>query len=118
MRCRVIGLEHVGVTDVSRDQRTGLARDPGGDLERRAVEQLDVPFAADRAELLAMAVVGERLDDVRSGGDELSMEGDDRLGSVEHDLGHERAGLDVAATLELEEVALGADHRAVGQTFS
>jgi hypothetical protein len=29
---------------------------------------------------------------------------------LEHDLGHERAGLQVAAALELEHVAFGADH--------
>ena len=37
----------------------------------------------------------------------------DLLGVVEHDLGHEGAGLQVAAALELEQVALGADHRAL-----
>ena len=30
---------------------------------------------------------------------------------VEHHLGHERARLDVAAPLQLEDVALGAEHR-------
>ncbi len=34
----------------------------------------------------------------------------DHLRMFEHDLGHERAGLQVAAALELEDVALGADH--------
>ena len=38
-----------------------------------------------------------------------------RVGFVEDHLGHVRAGLDVAAALQLEDVALGADHRAVGQ---
>ena len=30
---------------------------------------------------------------------------------LEHDLRHERAGLQIAAALELEEIPLGADHR-------
>ena len=43
------------------------------------------------------------------------MELGDRLGVLEHDLGDEGAGLEIAAPLELEQVALGADHRAGGK---
>ena len=40
-----------------------------------------------------------------------------RVGLVEDHLGDERAGLDVAAALELEDVALGADDDAVSETL-
>ena len=36
---------------------------------------------------------------------------------LEHDFRHERAGLQIAAPLELEHVAFGADHGAVGELF-
>ena len=58
-----------------------------------------------------MPVIGERDHDLRSGAQELSVQLADRVGVVEHHLGHEGAALDVPAPLELEEVALGAEHR-------
>jgi len=39
----------------------------------------------------------------------------DRLGRLEHDLGHEGTGLQIAPPLALEQVALGADDRALRQ---
>ena len=59
-------------------------------------------------------VVGERLDDVRAGVYELSVQGGDLVGVIEHRLGNERPGLEVAAPLQLE-VALGAHHRSGGE---
>ncbi len=38
-------------------------------------------------------------------------------GEVQHHLGHERPGLDVAAAFQLEHVTLGADHGAGPQAF-
>ena len=58
-----------------------------------------------------MRVIGEGLDDVRAGMNEVAMELDDDLGMLEHDLGHESSCLEIAAPLELEDVAFGADHR-------
>jgi hypothetical protein len=49
---------------------------------------------------------------------ELPVELRDELRVLQDDLGHERAGLEVPAALELEEVALGADHRALGQPLA
>ena len=43
------------------------------------------------------------------------MELSERVGSIQDDLRHVRPGLDVAAPLELEDVALGAQHRAMLQ---
>ena len=40
-----------------------------------------------------------------------------RVGLVEDHLGDERPGLDVAAALELEDVALGAEHHSVSETL-
>ncbi len=81
----------------------------GGELERAAVERLEQVLLADQPQLLAVPVVGEGLDDVRAGVDELAMQPLDELRVVEHDLGDERAGLQVAAPLALEQVALRAD---------
>ena len=79
----------------------------------RAVDLLEQVLLADDPHLLPVRVVRERLDDVRAGADELAVELRDDLGLLEHDLGDERAGLQIPAALELEEVPLGADHRAL-----
>jgi len=60
-----------------------------------------------------MRVVGERLDNIGVGMDELAVEPFDELGVLQHHLGHERAGLETAAPHELEETALGAGNGAV-----
>jgi hypothetical protein len=70
-----------------------------------------------RPELFAVGVVGERLDHVRAGVDELAVELRDLLGVVEHDLRHKRPGLEVAPALQFEQVTLGADDGAFGQPF-
>ena len=44
---------------------------------------------------------------------ELAVQLRDELGMLEHHLGDERARLQVTAALQLEEVALGADHGAL-----
>ena len=77
----------------------------------RRLIRSSVVLAADDPQLLAVRVVGERLDDVRARVDELAVQLGHLLRVLEHDLGDERARLQVAAPLELEEVALGADHR-------
>ena len=56
-------------------------------------------------------VIGERLDDVGARVHELAVELVDDLRMLEHDLRHEGAGLQIAAPLELEQIAFGADHR-------
>ena len=74
-------------------------------------------LAADHPELLAMRVVRERLDDVGARVDEVAMQLAHDFGMLEHDLGHEGAGLQIAAALELEHIALGADHRSLVEPF-
>src|SRR5438046_901193 len=69
----------------------------------------------DHAQLLAMGVVRQRLDDVRTGVDEFLVQLSHQIGMLEHDLGDESAGLKVSAALELEQIPLGADHGPVGQ---
>ena len=61
------------------------------------------------------AEVATRLAD--AGAQELPMELRERVGVLDHDLGCERAGLDVAALLHLQEIAPVAEHRAFGQPF-
>ena len=64
-----------------------------------------------------MRVVREGLDDVRAGVHELAMQLGDLLGVLEDDLGDEAAGLHVAPALELEQVALRADHGPVVESL-
>src|SRR6185437_2598433 len=104
-----------GVADIAGDQSAALLGDLLGDLERLPVDLLEILLAADDAQLLAMRVIGEGLDDVRAGMDELAMELGDQIGVLEHHFGDEGAGLQIAASLELEEIALGADHRPGGK---
>ena len=86
---RLVDVE-VGVADVAREQRVRLARDAPGELERLAVERLEQILLADQPQLLAVRVVGERLDDVRAGVHELAVQLLDDLGLLEDDLGHVR----------------------------
>src|SRR5919199_357162 len=71
--------------------------------------------APDIAQLLAVRVVRERDHHVRSRAQELAVQLADRLRLVEDHLGHIGAGLDVAAPLQLEDVALGADDDALSE---
>ena len=47
--------------------------------------------------------------------DEIAMQLRDRFRVLEHDFRHEGAGLQIAAPLELEHIAFGADDRAAGE---
>ena len=69
------------------------------------------------AQLLAMRVIGERFDDVGARVHEIAVDLRHDLGMIEHRFGHERARLHIAAPLELEQVAFGADDGAVGEPF-
>ncbi len=92
-------------------ERVVLGGDLLGDLQRAAVHRFQIAFATDQRQLLAVGVVGERLDDVGAGMYELSVQLGDEGRLLEHDLGHECACLQVSTTLELEQVPFGADHR-------
>ena len=111
----IVGLVGVGVGEITREQGAALVRHLLRDLQRLAIERLEDVLLADDLELLAVAVIGERLDHVGAGAHELAVELAHRLGRVEHDLRHVRPGLEVAAPLQLEQIALGADHRPLGQ---
>ncbi len=106
-----------GVADVAGDQRAMLLGDFFGDFERLPVDLLEILLPSDDAQLLAMRIVGERLDDVRAGMDELAMKLGDQVRMLKHDFRHEGPGLQVATPLELEQIALGADHRPGGKPF-
>jgi glyoxalase family protein len=100
----------VGVAHVARQERARGSRDEARDGQRVAVHALEQVLAADEPQLLPVGVVGERLDDVRPRVDELAVQARDHLGVVEHHLRHERPRLQEAPALELEEVALRAQH--------
>src|SRR5262249_33191714 len=80
-----------------------------------AVHRLEILLAANETQLGAVPVIGEGLDDIRAGMDEFAVQLLDELGMLEHDLRDEGAGLGIPAGLELEEIALGTDHRALRQ---
>jgi hypothetical protein len=115
---RLVLREDVRIADVSRDQRVALGRNLLGDRERLPVELLEEVLLADQAHLFPVGVIREGRHDVRAGVDEISVQLRHDLGMVEHGLGHERARLHVATPLELEEIALGADHRASLEPFA
>ena len=64
----------VGVADVAGEQRPRLARNLPGDLERDGVHRLEILLATDDAQFLAVNVVGERLDDIGAGMDEVEVQ--------------------------------------------
>ena len=103
----------VRVADVAGKERATLLGDLLGEHERLAVQPREHLLLADQAELDAVGVVREGLNDVGARVDELAVELRHELRVIQHDLGHVGAGLEVAAPLQLEEVALGADHGAV-----
>ena len=110
---RIGRVVHPGVADVPGDERVALGRHLARNPQRVSVQRLEIVLAADRAHLLAMAVVRERDHDLRTGPQELAVQLADGVGEVEHDLGHIRPTLEIAAPLELEQIALGTEHHAV-----
>ena len=105
----------VRVADVAGEEHAALGCDLLRDRERLPVELLEEMLLADDPHLLAVRVVRERLHDVGARVHEVAVQLRDDLGMIEHDLGNERARLHIAAPLELEEVALGADDGAVAR---
>ncbi len=117
MRLGLVGLPDVGVADVAGKQRSAFVGDLGRKGERGAVDRLEQLLLADYPELLAMAVVGEGLDDIRARMDEVTVELANHVGVLENDLGYVRPRLQIAAALELEQIPLGTDHRALGEAL-
>jgi hypothetical protein len=62
-----------------------------------------------------MGVISERLDHIGARAEEVAMQVLDLLGEIENDLWHIGARLQIAAPLQLEEVALSANHRSRGK---
>ena len=73
-RLGVVGVEDVRVADVAGEERAGLVGDLLRERERVPVQLLEQVLLADDAHLLAVRVVGERLDDVGARVHELAME--------------------------------------------
>ena len=107
----VLGIEGIAVADIAGKKRAALLGDVARNRQGLAVQRLKHRFLADHAQLVAMRVIGESLDHVRAGVNEVSMQPLDDLGMLEHDLGHKWAGLQITAPFELEEIALGAEDR-------
>jgi hypothetical protein len=81
------------------------------------VHGFQIVLAADVLELAAVRVVGERDHDVGAGPKKFAVQLAQCVGKIENDFGNIGAGLDVAAPLEFEDVALGAEHDAGFQPF-
>src|SRR5258705_107076 len=77
--------------------------------------QLRPTTAAPDPQLGALAVVGDGLDLVGPGVDDVAVERLDQVRPVQDDFGHVGAGLEMPPTLELEEVAFGADDGTLGE---
>ena len=85
------GVPDVGVRDVAGHEVAGsLVGDLPGDLECGAVQRLDQVLLADDPHLLAVTVVGERLDDVGAGALEVDVQGPQGVRVLQGDLGDER----------------------------
>jgi hypothetical protein len=113
----VVGLIGIGVADIAGDQAAMLVRHRFRDRQGIAVERLQDVLAADDPQLLSVALIGECLDDVRPGMDEVLMQTAHDLRMIDDDLGHESAGLQIAPPLELEQIAFRADDRAFGEAL-
>jgi hypothetical protein len=87
------------------------------DSERLAIHLLEDALAADDLQFLPMGVVGEGFDDVAARMHEVLMQPLHHIRVLYHRFGHEGAGLEVAATLQFEEIALGANDMADLQPF-
>ena len=113
----IVRVECPGVADVPGNERVTFGGDLGSEPERVAVQRLEVALAADLAHLLAVTVVRERHHHLRAGAEELPVQLAHRVRKIEHDLGDVRPALQVATALELEQVALCAQHRPLGEPF-
>jgi hypothetical protein len=110
MRFRIVRVVDAGVAQVAGEQRAGVVCDSFRDVQRLPVDPLEVVLAPDDLHLLAMRVVGERLHDIGSGMHEIAMQHLDEFRMLEHDFRDESASLQIAAPLELEQIAFGAYH--------
>ena len=107
----VLGIPDVGVRDVAGHEVAGsLVGDLPGDLQRGAVQRLEQVLLADDPHLLAVTVVGKRLDDVGAGTLVVDVKRPEGVRVLQGDLGDELAGAQVAAALQLEQETLGTDH--------
>ena len=111
MRSRIYGIVDVRVADVACEKRAAFPRHGFGEVERTTVDRLEILLASDDAKLLAVGVIGERFHDIRTRMNEVAMQLRHCLGMLEHDFRNECAGLQITASLELEDIAFGADHR-------
>ena len=120
IRRRVVGVVHVGIAGPASEQRAGMAvDDPAGDGDGIAVELLQQVFPADKAQSLAVAVIGEGEHHIRTAAHQLLVQLLDDLRMVDHDFRHIAAGRKVAAPFHLEEVAAAVDDSLPGrQAFS
>ena len=114
------GVVNVGVANVAGDEDAPAFVFGGGLLgerERVFVERLEQVLFADNAQFVAVAVISESDHHIRSGAQMLAVQLQDRVGMLQHDFGHKRARLQIAAPLQFEKITLGANHRGGLQTL-
>jgi hypothetical protein len=69
----VTGREDVGIADITGEQRPALGGDIIGDAQCLTVHRLQVRLPTDETQLLPVGVIGEGLDHVGAGVDELTV---------------------------------------------
>src|SRR5918996_53752 len=111
---RILRVVHPCEAEVARHQGL-VAGDLAGDPDRGPVDVVDLVGQPDRGQLVLAGVEREGLEDLRPGPEELAVELGQRLGVGQAHLGRERAGPDVPALLQLEQVATVAEDGALGQ---
>ena len=117
-RLRVAVHEDVGVGHIAGDQRVAPLRGFPRQAQRGAVHLLQRVLLADDTELLAMGVVGEGQHDVGACVQEVAVELSHDLRVLQNRLRHVGAGGEITATLDLEQIALGADDGSSRQPFA
>ena len=106
-----------GEREVAGDQRVALRGDLPSDTDGRAVDLVHLAGQPHRRELVVARVEGHRLQHLGTRAQELAVELREGVRMLDHHLGRERARLDVAALLELEQVAAVAEDGAIGESF-
>jgi len=109
----VVRGKEVRVRQIAREQCAALVGDVARQLQRAHVQLFEQVLLADDPQLLAVTEYVNASTTSEPAWTNSRLQLRDHFGMVEHDLWDECAGLEVAAALAFEEVALGADDRSL-----
>ena len=114
---RIVRVVGPRVAHVAGHQGAAFGRHLPGQPHGLPVHRLQLGLAAQLAQLAAMGVIGQRHHHVSARAQELPVQLGHRIGEIHHRLGHVGARLHVAPALQLEDVPLGSQHRALGKAI-